>query len=130
MSAYLLGDIVQPTLAVSWLSRHWACSARDQPRVVTPGALTQLCPLQVLERWCTSPRTIEVLMNTYSVVKLPEDAVGLVPPETLQVRFSDPEHTVIQPAPRDVQLLKGSPLGPSILPPQKLLRKRKLRVNT
>nr|XP_014337653.1 PREDICTED: ankyrin repeat and SOCS box protein 10 [Bos mutus] len=46
---------------------------------VWPGALPK-----VLERWCTSPRTIEVLMNTYSVVKLPEDAVGLVPPETLQ----------------------------------------------
>ncbi|XP_043728996.1 ankyrin repeat and SOCS box protein 10 isoform X1 [Cervus elaphus] len=46
---------------------------------VWPGALPK-----VLERWCTSPRTIEVLMNTYSVVKLPEDAMGLVPPETLQ----------------------------------------------
>lgn len=55
--------------------------------MVTPRALTQLCPLQVLERWCTSPRTIEVLMNTYSIMQLPEEAVGLVPPETLQVRF-------------------------------------------
>ncbi|KAM5302475.1 ankyrin repeat and SOCS box protein 10 isoform 1-T3 [Glossophaga mutica] len=46
---------------------------------VWPGALPK-----VLERWCMSPRTIEVLMNTYSVVQLPEGAVGLVPPETLQ----------------------------------------------
>nr|XP_019814902.1 PREDICTED: ankyrin repeat and SOCS box protein 10 isoform X3 [Bos indicus] len=50
---------------------------------VWPGALPK-----VLERWCTSPRTIEVLMNTYSVVKLPEDAVGLVPPETLQMSIA------------------------------------------
>ncbi|KAM6168742.1 ankyrin repeat and SOCS box protein 10 isoform 1-T1 [Erethizon dorsatum] len=46
---------------------------------VWPGALPK-----VLERWCLSPRTIEVLMNTYSVVKLPEEAMGLIPPETLQ----------------------------------------------
>ncbi|KFO27625.1 Ankyrin repeat and SOCS box protein 10 [Fukomys damarensis] len=46
---------------------------------VWPGALPK-----VLERWCSSPRTIEVLMNTYSVVKLPEEAVGLIPPEMLQ----------------------------------------------
>ncbi|KAM9592862.1 ankyrin repeat and SOCS box protein 10 [Trichechus inunguis] len=46
---------------------------------VWPGALPK-----VLERWSTSPRTIEVLMNTYCVVQLPEEAVGLVPPETLQ----------------------------------------------
>nr|XP_054351001.1 ankyrin repeat and SOCS box protein 10 isoform X3 [Pongo pygmaeus] len=46
---------------------------------VWPGALPK-----VLERWSTCPRTIEVLMNTYSVVQLPEEAVGLVPPETLQ----------------------------------------------
>ncbi|VTJ81644.1 Hypothetical predicted protein [Marmota monax] len=39
---------------------------------------------EVLERWCTSPRTIEVLMNTYSVLQLPEEAMGLVPPETLK----------------------------------------------
>ncbi|XP_053409807.1 ankyrin repeat and SOCS box protein 10 isoform X4 [Nycticebus coucang] len=38
----------------------------------------------VLECWCTSPRTIEVLMNTYSGMQLPEEAMGLVPPETLQ----------------------------------------------
>lgn len=56
---------------------------------VTLGTLTQLCLLQVLERWCTSPRTIEVLMNTYSVVQLPEEAMGLVPPETLQVRLQE-----------------------------------------
>uniref|UniRef100_G3T297 Ankyrin repeat and SOCS box containing 10 n=1 Tax=Loxodonta africana TaxID=9785 RepID=G3T297_LOXAF len=36
---------------------------------VWPGALPK-----VLERWCTSPRTIEVLMNTYCVVQLPEEA--------------------------------------------------------
>ncbi|XP_036885428.1 ankyrin repeat and SOCS box protein 10 [Sturnira hondurensis] len=46
---------------------------------VWPGALPK-----VLERWCRSPRTIEVLMNTYSVVRLPEGVMGLVPPETLQ----------------------------------------------
>ncbi|XP_004860435.1 ankyrin repeat and SOCS box protein 10 isoform X2 [Heterocephalus glaber] len=46
---------------------------------VWPGALPK-----VLERWCSSPRTIEVLMNTYSVVRLPEEAVGLIPPEMLQ----------------------------------------------
>ncbi|XP_062956854.1 ankyrin repeat and SOCS box protein 10 [Cynocephalus volans] len=46
---------------------------------IWPGALPK-----VLERWCTSPRTIEVLMNTYSVMQLPEEAMGLVPPETLQ----------------------------------------------
>ncbi|XP_049979658.1 ankyrin repeat and SOCS box protein 10 [Alexandromys fortis] len=46
---------------------------------VWPGALPK-----VLERWCTSPRTIEVLMNTYCVVKLPEEARGLVPPEIVQ----------------------------------------------
>ncbi|KAM6216177.1 ankyrin repeat and SOCS box protein 10 [Rhynchocyon petersi] len=50
---------------------------------VWPGALPK-----VLARWCTSPRTIEVLMNTYCAVRLPEEAVGLVPPETLQ------EHSV------------------------------------
>ncbi|XP_004629042.1 ankyrin repeat and SOCS box protein 10 isoform X2 [Octodon degus] len=46
---------------------------------VWPGALPK-----VLERWHSSPRIIEVLMNTYSVVRLPEEAVGLIPPETLQ----------------------------------------------
>ncbi|XP_007981694.2 ankyrin repeat and SOCS box protein 10 isoform X1 [Chlorocebus sabaeus] len=46
---------------------------------VWPGALPK-----VLERWSTCPQTIEVLMNTYSVVQLPEEAVGLVPSETLQ----------------------------------------------
>ncbi|KAM8774072.1 ankyrin repeat and SOCS box protein 10 isoform 2-T2 [Rhynchonycteris naso] len=49
-----------------------------------PSALAQSPECAVLERWCASPRTIEVLMNTYSVMKLPEEAVGLVPPETLQ----------------------------------------------
>uniref|UniRef100_A0A8C5KJJ6 Ankyrin repeat and SOCS box protein 10 n=1 Tax=Jaculus jaculus TaxID=51337 RepID=A0A8C5KJJ6_JACJA len=46
---------------------------------VWPGALPK-----VLERWSSSPRTIEVLMNTYSVVQLPEEAMGLVPPNVLQ----------------------------------------------
>ncbi|XP_047551866.1 ankyrin repeat and SOCS box protein 10 isoform X1 [Lutra lutra] len=46
---------------------------------VWPGALPK-----VLERWCESPRTIEVLMNTYSTMQLPEEAMGLVPLETLQ----------------------------------------------
>lgn len=56
-----------------------------------------------------SPRTIEVLMNTYSVMQLPEEAVDLVPPETLQVRFQD---TVARPAPQNSYLLKGSPVYP------------------
>lgn len=30
-------------------------------------------------------------MNTYSVLQLPEEAMGLVSPEILQVRFQDPE---------------------------------------
>lgn len=80
---------------------------------VTLGTLTQLCLLQVLERWCTSPRTIEVLMNTYSVVQLPEEAMRLVPPETMQVRFQD---TTTQPAPRESRLLKGSPVNCPTLP--------------
>ncbi|XP_060052802.1 ankyrin repeat and SOCS box protein 10 isoform X1 [Erinaceus europaeus] len=61
-----------PELAVRALLNHGAVR-------VWPGALPK-----VLERWCTSPRTIEVLMNTYSSVTLPEDARSLVPPETLQ----------------------------------------------
>lgn len=68
---------------------------------------THLCLLQVLERWCASPRTIEVLMNTYSVMQLPEEAVDLVPPETLQVRFQD---AVARPAPKNSRLLEGSPV--------------------
>lgn len=69
-----------------------------------------LCLLQVLERWCESPRTIEVLMNTYSTMQLPEEAMGLVPLETLQVRFQDPEHPQTQlPGP------KGLPLPPGKL---------------
>lgn len=35
------------------------------------------------------PRTIEVLMNTYCVVQLPEEAKGLVPPEIAQVSVQD-----------------------------------------
>lgn len=66
--------------------------------------LKHVCLLQVLERWCTSPRTIEVLMNTYSHMQLPEEAIGLVPPETLQVRFQD---TITQPASRDSHLLEA-----------------------
>ncbi|XP_074128288.1 ankyrin repeat and SOCS box protein 10 [Sminthopsis crassicaudata] len=46
---------------------------------IWPGALPK-----VLERWCEFPRIIEVLMNTYSFVKLPGDAVDLIPPEVLQ----------------------------------------------
>lgn len=74
-----------------------------------------LCFLQVLERWCMSPRTIEVLMNTYSVMQLPEEAMALVPPEILQVRFQDPQHTLSL-CPRDSHLLKGSPSGTLTLP--------------
>lgn len=76
-----------------------------------------LCLLQVLERWCTSPRTIEVLMNTYSVVQLSEEAMALVPPETLEVRSQDLEHTQsLSPAPRDSHLLLGSSVGSPTLP--------------
>ncbi|XP_006873741.1 PREDICTED: ankyrin repeat and SOCS box protein 10 [Chrysochloris asiatica] len=49
---------------------------------IWPGALPK-----VLARWCTSPRTIEVLMNTYCVVQLPEEAGDLVPPEMLQEHY-------------------------------------------
>ncbi|XP_066242233.1 ankyrin repeat and SOCS box protein 10 isoform X1 [Saccopteryx leptura] len=68
---------------------------------VWPGALPK-----VLERWCASPRTIEVLMNTYSVMKLPEEAVGLVPPETLQKhhRFYSSLFTLVR-QPRSLQHL-------------------------
>lgn len=66
-----------------------------------------LCFLQVLERWCESPRTIEVLMNTYSTMQLPEEAMALVPLETLQVRFQDPEHTLTEPGPKGLPLPAG-----------------------
>jgi hypothetical protein len=91
------GNKIQPTTAVLELSGNpsW-----------TEGFLTHLSP-QVLERWCTSPRTIEVLMNTYRSVQLPEEAMGLVPPETLQVRFQDPGHKIIQLSPRRVPPHKG-----------------------
>ncbi|XP_068941007.1 ankyrin repeat and SOCS box protein 10 isoform X2 [Petaurus breviceps papuanus] len=46
---------------------------------IWPGALPK-----VLERWCEFPRIIEVLMNTYSLVKLPGDAMDLIPREVLQ----------------------------------------------
>lgn len=46
-------------------------------------------------------------MNTYSVMQLPEEAVDLVPPETLQVRFQD---AVARPAPKNSRLLEGSPV--------------------
>ncbi|KAG8506151.1 Ankyrin repeat and SOCS box protein 10 [Galemys pyrenaicus] len=58
-----------------------SCPRWTQP---TLGSSAVLSLSQVLERWCTSPRTIEVLMNTYSVVQLPEEARALVPPETQQ----------------------------------------------
>ncbi|XP_044908964.1 ankyrin repeat and SOCS box protein 10 isoform X4 [Felis catus] len=65
-------------------SRHPA--ARGTCRIPSlPGRRVLKSPmLHVLERWCTSPRTIEVLMNTYSITQLPEEAMALVPPETLQ----------------------------------------------
>ncbi|KAM5255267.1 ankyrin repeat and SOCS box protein 10 [Ctenodactylus gundi] len=69
-----------PAAALAQSPEHMVRALLNHGAVrVWPGALPK-----VLERWCTSPRTIEVLMNTYSVVKLPEDAVGLVPLETLQ----------------------------------------------
>ncbi|XP_043824009.1 ankyrin repeat and SOCS box protein 10 isoform X2 [Dromiciops gliroides] len=48
---------------------------------IWPGALPK-----VLERWCEFPRIIEVLINTYSLVKLPGDAMDFIPPEVLQHR--------------------------------------------
>lgn len=75
--------------------------------------LTNLFLLQVLDRWCMSPRTIEVLMNTYCVVQLPEEAKGLVPPEILQVSTQDPEH-ITQIGPRETIFLVGQPCLSSI----------------
>lgn len=62
----------------------------QSPHMAGQGFLTNLFFSQVLGRWCMSPRTIEVLMNTYCVVQLPEEAKGLVPPEILQVSVRDP----------------------------------------
>ncbi|EPQ16323.1 Ankyrin repeat and SOCS box protein 10 [Myotis brandtii] len=69
-----------PPLALAQSPEHAVRALLNHGAVrIWPGALPK-----VLERWCTSPRTIEVLMNTYSVMKLPEEAAGLVPPEILQ----------------------------------------------
>lgn len=73
--------------------------------------LTNLFLLQVLDRWCMSPRTIEVLMNTYCVVQLPEEAKGLVPPEILQVSVQDPER-ITQLGPERQYSLWGSLVCP------------------
>lgn len=81
-----------------------------------PGDADHLGLLQVLERWCMSPRTIEVLMNTYSVVRLPEGAMGLVPPETLQVRLQDPDRTTVQPARETPTSQREVPLAPLFCP--------------
>lgn len=54
-----------------------------------------------------SPRTIEVLMNTYCVVQLPEEAKGLVPPEIVQVSVQDLEH-ITQLGPEKHHSLRGS----------------------
>lgn len=114
--------------------------------VVTPETLTPLCLLQVLERWCTSPRTIEVLMNTYSIMQLPEEAMALVPLETLQVRFlttgicgqefRDPEHTLTQPGPKGLppptgKLCQFPYPAPEKLPRDPLMFQKKThRMNT
>ncbi|KAM4874734.1 ankyrin repeat and SOCS box protein 10 isoform 1-T2 [Thomomys bottae] len=69
-----------PAAALAQSPEHMVRALLNHGAVrVWPGALPK-----VLQRWCTSPRTIEVLVNTYSVVWLPQDALGLVPPETLQ----------------------------------------------
>ncbi|XP_049633962.1 ankyrin repeat and SOCS box protein 10 [Suncus etruscus] len=96
---------------------------------VWPGALPK-----VLERWCSSPRTIEVLMNTYSVVQLSEEAKGLVPPEILQQhhRFYSSVFALVR-QPRSLKHLSRCALRshlathlPSVLPqlplPARLLR--------
>ncbi|NP_536692.1 ankyrin repeat and SOCS box protein 10 isoform 1 [Mus musculus] len=72
--------LLGPTTAVAHSPEHTVRDLLNHGAVrVWPGALPK-----VLDRWCMSPRTIEVLMNTYRVVQLPEEAKGLVPPEILQ----------------------------------------------
>ncbi|XP_051008131.1 ankyrin repeat and SOCS box protein 10 isoform X2 [Acomys russatus] len=69
-----------PATALAHSPEHMVQALLNHGAVrVWPGALPK-----VLDRWCMSPRTIEVLMNTYCVVQLPEEAKGLVPPEILQ----------------------------------------------
>ncbi|XP_012589318.1 PREDICTED: ankyrin repeat and SOCS box protein 10 [Condylura cristata] len=69
-----------PAAALAQAPEHTVRALLNHGAVrIWPGALPK-----VLERWCSSPRTIEVLMNTYSSVRLPEEARDLVPPETLQ----------------------------------------------
>lgn len=55
-------------------------------------------------------------MNTYSIMQLPEEAMALVPPEILQVRFQDPELTLTQPGPKGLHCLQGSSVGSPTLP--------------
>lgn len=72
--------LLGPTTALAHSPEHIVRDLLNYGAVrVWPGALPK-----VLDRWCMSPRTIEVLMNTYRVVQLPEEAKGLVPPEILQ----------------------------------------------
>ncbi|XP_028630603.1 ankyrin repeat and SOCS box protein 10 isoform X2 [Grammomys surdaster] len=72
--------LLGPTTALAHSPEHVVRELLNHGAVrVWPGALPK-----VLDRWCMSPRTIEVLMNTYCVVQLPEEAKGLVPPEILQ----------------------------------------------
>ncbi|XP_036268587.1 ankyrin repeat and SOCS box protein 10 isoform X1 [Pipistrellus kuhlii] len=69
-----------PPMALAQSPEHAVRALLNHGAVrIWPGALPK-----VLERWCSSPRTIEVLMNTYSAMKLPAEAAGLVPPEILQ----------------------------------------------
>uniref|UniRef100_A0A2K6JQN8 Ankyrin repeat and SOCS box containing 10 n=1 Tax=Rhinopithecus bieti TaxID=61621 RepID=A0A2K6JQN8_RHIBE len=81
---------VTPTAPGTCALQGPSCSpgAHEPPRHLVRGSAQTTVPVRVwagvLERWSTCPQTIEVLMNTYSVVQLPEEAVGLVPPETLQ----------------------------------------------
>ncbi len=42
---------------------------------------------QVLKYCCTSPRTMEVLLNAYNRLKITEAWVEAVPPEVFQVRW-------------------------------------------
>ncbi|XP_073743595.1 ankyrin repeat and SOCS box protein 10 isoform X1 [Callorhinus ursinus] len=69
-----------PAAALAQSPEHMVRALLNHGAVrVWPGALPK-----VLERWCESPRTIEVLMNTYSIMQLPEEAMALVPLEILQ----------------------------------------------
>lgn len=94
-----------------YLGEKAAAQVIQSSHMASQDCLTNRFLLQVLDRWCMSPRTIEVLMNTYCVVQLPEEAKGLVPPEILQVSVQDTERTT-QPGPERQYSLWGSHVSP------------------